>query len=63
MKGTVKRLFVVSTAILSLSAALAMSARAQQQPHAAGDRSGNFQSEMTNVSPADLDASIRGQGN
>lgn len=59
MNGTLKRLFVASAAILSLSAALVLSGGAQAKPYAGNDAT----MEQTNVSPADPDVSIRGQGN
>ena len=61
MNGTLKRLFVAGTAIASLSTALLLSGAAQSKPYTAG--SDASQMEQTNVSPADPDASIRGQGN
>jgi hypothetical protein len=60
MNATLKRLFVASAAIASLSTALLLSGPAQSKPYTAND---TVQMEPTNVSPADPDASIRGQGN
>jgi hypothetical protein len=59
MNGTVKRFLVASSAILSLSAALLLSGGAQAKPYSGHDAG---QTERTNVSPADPDASISGQG-
>jgi len=59
MNGTLKRLFVASATIISLSAALVMSGGAQAKPQAGYNA---FPTERTNVSPADPDASIVGQG-
>jgi|SwirhisoilCB1_FD_contig_31_20952766_length_244_multi_3_in_0_out_0_1 hypothetical protein len=59
MNGTLKRFFVASAAIASVSTALLLSGAAQSKPYTANDAG---QLERTNVSPADPDASIRGQG-
>jgi hypothetical protein len=59
MNGTLKRLFVAGSAIFSITAALLLSGGAQAKPYAGND----VQMEQTNVSPADPDVSIRGQGN
>lgn len=59
MNATLKRLFVASAAIASLSTALLLSGTAQSKPYTAND---SVQTEPTNVSPADPNASIRGQG-
>ncbi len=60
MNGTLKRFFAASAAIACLSTALLLSGAAQSKPYSANDVA---QTERTNVSPADPDASIRGQGN
>jgi len=63
MNGTLKRLFVASATIISLSAALVMSGGAQAKSHATtGYWDNAFPLERNNVSPADPDASIQGQG-
>jgi hypothetical protein len=59
MNGTVKRFIVAGSAILSLSAALLLSGGAQAKPYSANEA---WPTERTNVSPADPDASISGQG-
>jgi hypothetical protein len=56
MNGTLKRFFVASLAIVTLSTALLVSGGAQSRPYSA------YEQERTNVSPADQDASIQGQG-
>jgi hypothetical protein len=63
MNGSLKRLFVAGAAIASLSTALLFSGAAYSKPYAGGSASDLTQMEPTNVSPADPDASIRGQGN
>jgi hypothetical protein len=59
MNSTLKRFIVASTAIVSLSAALILSGGAQAKPYSANE---TWTPERTNVSPADPDVSIRGQG-
>jgi hypothetical protein len=59
MNGTLKRFLIAGLAIASLSTTLLLSGGAQSKPYSTyGD-----QMERTHVSPADLDSSIRGQGN
>lgn len=60
MNGALKRLFVAALAIATLSTSLVLSGGAQSKPYGTADWG---QMERTHVSPADLDSSIRGQGN
>ena len=62
MNGTVKRLIVAGSAILSVSTALVLSSGASQA-QSRGFVNDTYMSEPTNLSPAHPDAGIRGQGN
>lgn len=59
MNGTLKRFFVASAAVVTLSTALLVSGAAQSKPYVDNDTTG--QTVQTNVSPADQDASILSQ--
>jgi len=62
MIGTLKRLIVAASAIASLSTALVLSGPAQSNPVRTVGSTDEVQMDRTNISPADLGASIRGQG-